>query len=217
MHLQREDPFGKMIYDYLENDNLPNETKMAKRISIVAEQFVIKDGILYHIEIPHGAVARDIFRVQLFLPQALRHNVVLETHQQLHLAVDKMCMKLKLEFWWPQMMRDVQRCIDNCSVCQADRKLRNPYQPPLKSPKCPNSPGESWVIDHVGPWEFGSKVAPHKPKYVLVCVDAYSGYVELITCRGTTAFETANVILDRLITHHSYCRSLRHDKGAAFT
>ena len=46
MHLQREDPFGKMIYDYLENDNLPNETKMAKRISIVAEQFVIKEGIL---------------------------------------------------------------------------------------------------------------------------------------------------------------------------
>ena len=120
------------------------------------EQFVIKEGILYHNEIPHGAVARDIFRVQLFLPQTLRHNVVHETHQQLQLAVDKMCMKLKLEFWWPQMMRDVQRCIDNCSVCQADRKLRNPYQPPLKLPKCPNSPGESWVIDHVGPWEFGS-------------------------------------------------------------
>ena len=63
MHLQCGNPFGKMIYDYLENDNLPNETKMAKRISIVAEQFVIKEGILYHIEIPHGAVARDIFRV----------------------------------------------------------------------------------------------------------------------------------------------------------
>ena len=141
-----------MVYDYLENDNLPNETKMAKRISIVADQFVIKEVILYHIEIPHGAVARDIFRIQLFLPQTLRHNVVLETHHQLHLAVDKMCMKLKLEFWWTQMMREVQRCIDNCSVCQADRKLRNPYQPPLKSPKCPNSPGESWVIDHVGPW-----------------------------------------------------------------
>ena len=91
---------------------------------------------------------------------------------------------LKLEFWWPQMMRDAQRCIGNCSVCQAARKLRNPYRLALKSPKCPNTPGESWVINHVGPWDDGSKKpGPHRPKYVLVCVDAYSGYVEHPGCQ----------------------------------
>ena len=143
-NLQIEDDFCKLIFRYLEDNELPAETKLAKRISILVEQFVIKEGIMYHLEIPAVGVAREVFQgVQLFLPQALWNNVVLEVHQQLHQALDKMVMQLKLQYWWPQMMRDVQRCIENCSTWQADCRLRNPYRPTLRSPKVPNSAGEA--------------------------------------------------------------------------
>jgi hypothetical protein len=38
--MQRNDDFGRLLIDYLENDELPGETKMAKIISIMGWVFI---------------------------------------------------------------------------------------------------------------------------------------------------------------------------------
>ena len=89
-NLQRQDQFGKFFFEYIESDKFYNNSRATKRISIMAVQFIIEEGLLYHLDIMAGA--KDSFWVQL-VSQTLRHDVMLDVHQHLHLTLYKMCMK----------------------------------------------------------------------------------------------------------------------------
>ena len=109
LDMQGSDGFSGAMIDYLRNDQLPSDTKEARGISVMSDQFMIKDGILYHIEIPGEGMAAETFRVQLYVPRALRPYLVNEVHSEAHMAVDKIVARLRLQFWWPGMFGDAQR------------------------------------------------------------------------------------------------------------
>jgi hypothetical protein len=215
---QSKDEFGSQMLAYLVNNELPRCTRTARYISVLADQFFIRDDILYHIEIPSGGRAEEVFRMQMYLPDTLRDHVAQELHLQMHLSTEKLVQKLKLSFWWPKMFNLVQRVVDNCEVCQADKKMRSPYRAPLKSPRVPNGPAQCWYLDHFGPIKIDkSSKSLRVPKYVLLAVDAYSLYTEIIPVTSTDSKTTARALIERVIGTHSFPVSLRHDRGAAFT
>ena len=217
LDMQGSDGFSGAMINYLRSDQLPSDIKEARRISVMSDQFMIKDGILYHIEIPGEGMAAETFRVQLYVPRALRPYLVNEVHSEAHMAVDKIVARLRLQFWWPGMFGDAQREIDNCSICQADMKMRKPYKAKLRSPSTPDGPAKVWCMDHLGPLNSEKGGKGNKPKYVLVVVDCFSMYVELIITNSTSAKSTARALLDRVITTHSFPDAIRHDSGSGFT
>jgi hypothetical protein len=215
---QEEDEFSSNMKSYLQDNELPAALRTARHIAVMSDQFVLRDQLLYHIEVPSGKVAHEVFKIQLYLPDRLQPQVATEIHQEMHFSVEKMVQRLRETFWWPQMYKIAQRIVDNCEVCEADRKLRQPYRAPLKSAKAPNGPAQSWYLDHFGPIPTAKSLKGHSvPKYVLLAVDAYSLYTEVIPVTSTSAKETAQAILERVIANHSFPISLRHDRGAAFT
>ena len=217
-HKQKEDEFGGQMLNYLMKGQLPKETRRSKYIVAHSDQFIIRDDLLYHIETFGTGDRNHNFRVQRYLPEGLREYVVNEIHLEMHLSVEKLIQRIKLDFWWPQMHNLVQRLVDNCAICEADRKLRNEYQAPMKFTQVPTGPGQCWYLDHFGPinTEKSSKWQ-RVPKYVLLAVDAYSLYTEIIAVASADAPTTAKAILERIIGTHSFPKALRHDSGAAFT
>ena len=173
--LQQEDIFCSEITAYLDRRDLPRDARRAKFIVTHSDQYVIKDQLLYHIEIPSGGVAEQIFRVQLYLPESLQSYVTQEIHEELHLAAEKLTQRLRLSYYWLHMHNMVQRVVQNCSVWQADRKIRKKYEAPLKFSHVPHLCNQVWQMDHLGP--INTEKGKLRPKYVLVVVDMDSLYV----------------------------------------
>ena len=60
---------------------------------------MIDKDVLHHMEVPAEGLASETFRIQLYVPVALRPYLVNEKHSEMHMAVDKVVVKLRLQFW----------------------------------------------------------------------------------------------------------------------
>ena len=104
----------------------------------------------------------------------------------------------------------------------------------MKTRKVVTNADEVWYLDHFSPintrklgsLHFYAKDEPDDPskeetkycpyKYVLVAIDSYTLYTELILCKGTSATETAKLIFEEIICRHSWPKALVHDQVTAF-
>ena len=78
--LQRKDPALADIIEYLECNNLPGDSKAAKKLLYTIEQYYLDpDGILCHIWIPGGKQVPTP-KSQLVVPCSLRHEVLINAH-----------------------------------------------------------------------------------------------------------------------------------------
>ena len=234
--LQLEDPMGGMIIKYLEEQILPEEKRMRERVYKSENNFLIDENsrLLYHVELVAGGLVKDYCLVQLFVPEDICDYLIQEYHQRAHQGLDRLVAQIRQRYWFPRMVTKISNYINNCNICQLQKQLRNPFKAPLKTRKVVTNAGEVWYLDHFGPIntrKLGSlhsyaedeldnplkeetKYCPYK--YVLVAVDSYTLYTELILCKGTSAAETAKLIFEEIICRHSWPKALVHDQGTAF-
>ena len=234
--LQLEDPMGGMIIKYLEEQILPEEKRMRERVYKSENNFLIDENsrLLYHVELVAGGLVKDYCLVQLFVPEDICDYLIQEYHQRAHQGLDRLVAQIRQRYWFPRMVTKISNYINNCNICQLQKQLRNPFKAPLKTRKVVTNAGEVWYLDHFGPIntrKLGSlhsyaedepdnllkeetKYCPYK--YVLVAIDSYTLYTELILCKGTSAAETAKLIFEEIICRHSWPKALVHDQGTAF-
>ena len=109
--LQRRDSALADIIEYLEFEELPNESKAAKQLLYTIEQYYLDpEGILCHIWVP-GGKRSSIPKSQLVVPASLRHEILVNVHDLPtggHLGVNKTYAKLRERYFWPKMYMDVQ-------------------------------------------------------------------------------------------------------------
>ena len=236
--MQRADPHSRDIIDYIEGDELPPEKRKAKRLIMMADHFFLDnvDNLLFHLDYPAGGLVKDYCIIQLYIPEELTNYVIQEMHAPMHLGKSGLIAQIRQRYWFPRMVSKIDKYIQNCNICQLEKHMRIPYRAPLKPRRMVTQPGEVWYLDHMGPIRYQRKdklnsfqVTPwsnkeaisdlevEEYKYVLIAVDSYSQYVELILCNGTTAVETADKIFKDVICRHSWPRALIHDQGTAFT
>ena len=234
--LQLEDPMGGMIIKYLEEQILPEEKRMRERVYKSENNFLIDENshLLYHVELVAGGLVKDYCLVQLFIPKDICDYLIQEYHQRAHQGLDRLVAQIRQRYWFPRMVTKISNYINNCNICQLQKQLRNPFKAPLKTRKVVTNAGEVWYLDHFGPIntrKLGSlhsyaEDEPDNPlkeetkycpyKYVLVAIDSYTLYTELILCKGTSTAETAKLIFEEIICRHSWPKALVHDQGTAF-
>ena len=234
--LQLVDPMGGIIIKYLEEQILPEEKRMRERVYKSENNFLIDENscLLYHVELVAGGLVKDYCLVQLFVPKDICDYLIQEYHQRAHQGLDRLVAQIRQRYWFPRMVTKISNYINNCNICQLQKQLRNPFKAPLKTRKVVTNAGEVWYLDHFGPIntrKLGSlhsyaedeldnplkeetKYCPYK--YVLVAVDSYTLYTELILCKGTSAAETAKLIFEEIICRHSWPKALVHNQGTAF-
>ena len=87
IEMQAGDDFSGAMIRYLKNNEIPANIKEARRITVMADQFMIDKDVLHHIEVPAEGLASETFRIQLYVPVALRPYLVNEVHSEVHMAV----------------------------------------------------------------------------------------------------------------------------------
>jgi len=96
--LQRQCPDFIPIFDYFETGELPTDDKAARKIILESEQFVIDNGILYHLLCPRTKRLDKMMPViqQLCVPKVLREKLMIAYHDdQCHIGQEKLYNSLK--------------------------------------------------------------------------------------------------------------------------
>ncbi|KAI0238488.1 hypothetical protein LSAT2_010787, partial [Lamellibrachia satsuma] len=106
--------------------------------------------------------------------------------------------------WWPGMDADIESCTKACESCQLVQ--RNPTNAPVH-PWIPSSrPGERVHIDYAGPVEG---------KMLLIVVDSYSKWPEVVIQNSTTSEATVNA-LRTIFSRGGIPHTLVSDNGPQF-
>ena len=64
-----------------------------------------------------AATAGGSERDRVICPTAIRRELIWDTHEQAHAGVQRVLAKLRLQWYWPSMERDVRLRVKRCEIC----------------------------------------------------------------------------------------------------
>jgi len=153
--------------------------------------------------------------VVLILPQKHVKSTIMLYHSQLgqtnHFGIQKTVQGLKKFFWWPGMQDDVAEVLSNCVQC---RKVKGPLEKtkvPLKIFQDGVLHGR-WHVDTCGPYPETSE----KYKYILIAIEAFSGWPVLVPLKTQTAKEMAQALITNVFSVYGAPLSILTDQAKAF-
>lgn len=174
-----------------------------------AKRFCYQNDLLFLV---CGSALRPVLR--LVVPDKIsRARILAQYHTSElagHLGVGKTYQRVVDRFYWRGMFRDVQTFVRQCQSCQLrkTRPHRYGYLHPI-------SVKEPWEV--VGMDLFGELPTTSRGnRYVLVMIDHFTKWPEVIPLRRIDALTIANCLHKHLICRHGCPRKLLTDRGAQF-
>uniref|UniRef100_A0A3B3T249 Gypsy retrotransposon integrase-like protein 1 n=1 Tax=Paramormyrops kingsleyae TaxID=1676925 RepID=A0A3B3T249_9TELE len=169
---------------------------------------VCRDGIL-----PDQGKVNAVLHFET--PVNVRQNTVLQYYHDHptagHLGMTKTLARLKHRFFWPNMSSGVKTYVSSCKVCQLTKPCqRKPAG--LMVPIRPQGPWEFVGVDFVGPLPRTS----NGNAYILVFVDYFSKWVEIVAVKEATAQVAASRLLSEVFSRHGAPTHLISDRGSPF-
>ena len=141
-----------------------------------------------------------------------RHGIVIGTHRGMgHFGVQRVLDRLQKNYRWRGMGDMVVRVIKACHSCArvkaGFRELGKELQPlPVRGM------GYRWGVDFAGPLE----PSPAGNKYVMVCIEHFSKWVELIPLKSKTSAGTAHGFLEGVPSRYGAPGEVITDQGGEF-
>jgi len=125
---QQKDGELRDIINFLRDGSLPDDSRVAKRISCQSSCFALVDGILYFIDPKHD------HRKRCAVPSHLRNQILEESHSGPmagHFAGEKLYKCLVTHWWWQGMYSDVMAHCMSCPQCAIVNAAGHVNRPPL--------------------------------------------------------------------------------------
>ena len=119
--------------------------------------------------------------------------------------------RLREKFYWDGMYHDVKRWINGCLLCQT-RKFGKSQHGAVGNLVATRPFQTLHTPDHMGPF----KVTSTGMRHILVVIDLFTQWVEIIAVKDTTAKETAKHFVERIICRHGCPDKIISDRGSAF-
>lgn len=120
----------------------------------------------------------------------------------------RLCKELKIS--WPSIKKDLQKYKAACPVCQKLNMVTD-ARPIQQHHRTTFEPFSCIAIDTLGPLPEDD----HGNKYVLVCIDEFSKFLELFPIKTTSAQEAATCLL-QLVGRYGCPREIMSDQGSQF-
>ena len=193
----QQDPFPEKILDMLRKG-----TRRSREISL-ADCSDVEGRLLYRgrIYVP------DLHQLRLRLTRQY-HDTPVAGHR----GQAKTYELLSREYYWPQMIKFVERYIRNCHTCGRGRSWRHKKQGLLRPPPVPERRWRHITMDFVTglPLVNGFDA-------VLNVVDRLSKLRHIIPCSTTiTSKDLAKLFIDHVWKHHGLPESCISDRGSLF-
>ena len=195
-------PFGPMI-KYLQEGDLPEDPKQIKRIIAEADNYVMLDGILYHLYYHRakGLPKADRLVRQLAVPEPVRFDCLQSYHDSIagggHQGSERTYHALRNKYYWPNMYRDVYAHVQSCIACQKAKRHFHGQKAPLH-PLPITDIFSTWHMDILGP----ITQTPQNEKYILVVVDSFSKWCEAFPLKLKKLQKFADIIFREIFTRY---------------
>jgi transposase InsO family protein len=208
---QLDDPLLAAIVQYHESETFPHDSKLAAKVTAIADQFVVEQGLLYkHTPVCRGGESL----LRLVVPPPFRQQILCAYHDHIlagHLGFQKSYDKLRRRFHWPKLYEDTKSYIKSCDACNA-RKRAVPRRLPIQ-PIPVDGPFDRLSVDVLGPLP----TTYSGNKYIVVATDAMTRWAEAFATKDQTSETLARVLVDGVICRHGCPRTLLTDRGKNMT
>jgi hypothetical protein len=200
------------IMDYLAFDILPDDSKLASKIAIVAEHYALIDDLLYH----HSSNRNKGFvdqHLQLVIPKNLRLPVLTAVHDKLsHRGIPACYNTLKVNYFWNNMYADLTNYVRSCVKCNEHKPCAKDNRPPLQPLPVATAPFQSYAIDLA----VKMNETPNGNKHIVAIVDTFTKYVQFIPTKNIEASTVAQVLYENVICRFGCFKTLVSDRGTQF-
>ena len=167
---------------------------------------------------PHGPMSGRLWRtmgtgVDLEVPAPdRRRGAVNQVHQNIgHLGRDRTYNMMTRQYWWSGMWADVTKAVRNCPECDRVHKTFAQQETTLRSP---NLQGMHYR------YSIDSATSLRKDLYgyqhVIVIVEHFSRWVELVPVKELTSEETARAFEERVISRVGAPVEVISDNGSEY-
>ena len=213
--LQLKDPYFGPLMNYLQDDTLPDEEKVAKKIRKGAQNYELIAGVLYNFWlVPKGSFIEKRARFRLCVPPEYRNQLMYAYHDtpiSAHRSAEKMYVLMKLSYFWKGMFLDIQNWVQSCIRCSKAKSLPRNRRAKLQ-PIMEHSPLGMVNIDLIGPMQE----SPEQYRYVLTMVDRATRYCFAVPIKDGSAITIAKAIFSDLISKFGLVDCLVSDRGLNF-
>lgn len=169
------------------------------------DEYVLEDNLLFKTSGPKKLLVVPYSLVERILH--LYHNETMSAH----VSRDRLSDILTNRFYWPRMKRDIADWVAACLVCRKVKPTR-PLRHGLLQPVAADYPFEKVGVDIMGPIH----ATKDKFRYVLVCVDYFTNWVEAAPLRSITASEIVEKFFSLIISRHGCPKIVISDQGKQF-
>ncbi len=141
-----------------------------------------------------------------------RLQLIRQVHEDLgHFGVRRTHSMLRGQYWWVGMQKEVATYVGRCEVCDRVRSSFNTLSPQLQ-PLPIMGLGYRWSLDFAGPLMTTSRGS----KYVLVMVEHFSKWIELVALPQNSSELAAAAFLDRVLARFGAPAEVLTDQGREF-
>ena len=141
---------------------------------------------------------------RIVMPFKLRQKTLSLVHEG-HLGIVGTNTNLRTKVWWPGIDRDAEKFCRSCYGCQLVARPSAPE--PLRPTELPDGPWIDLAADILGPLPNGESV--------LVLVDYYSRFYEIMLLRSTVTSKIT-AVLDEMFCRHGILVTIKTDNGPQF-
>ncbi|KAL5481633.1 hypothetical protein EMCRGX_G021832 [Ephydatia muelleri] len=200
---QKKDPHVMQTIRFLEEGELPQEEKQARKLALQAPMFAVTDGILYYVE-TKGGVRRVV------LPKHLQRQLVEESHGGRyagHFCVPKVYSMLAKHWWWEGMYTDVLQFCRSCPECAIATGGGRPVKL-LLSPIPVQRPFQIFGVDLME-----LPATSQGNKYVVVFQDFFSKWPLVFPVPDQKSERIVKLLADEIIPFCGVPEALLSDRG----
>jgi hypothetical protein len=207
-------PEFRHVYAYLNQGKLPEEDTLARRIVLEAQDYVLRDGVLYHLYTPQTKRINRALAVieQVCVPTRYRKVVAEQLHYPMHIGFDRLYSTVRSRFYWPGMYVFLHQYITSCLDCQRCKRWVHQGKTPVGA-NLISTPLTRWNVDFHGPYPMSEG-----KKYILVFICCTSGWPEVVATADTSAETVVRELFNCIISRYGVCRgiTLQSDNGSGF-
>lgn len=144
-----------------------------------------------------------------------REALILENHASAvegHKGVNKIYHRLRHNYFWSNMKKDIQDFINNCRNCQLKKLIRVKTKQPMVLTDTPGSAFDKISMDIMGPLPRSK----NQNEYILTMQDLLTKYSIAVPLKRATNLSIADAFLKNFICRFGAPKSLLTDQGSNF-
>ncbi|KAI9557180.1 hypothetical protein GHT06_016988 [Daphnia sinensis] len=177
---------------------------------LLSENFKLYRKVLYKRNSSQGR------KFLLCVPSILRRKIIEFCHDDPssgHMGVDKTIARVSERYWWPNFRKSVRKHVLSCNYCQFHKCVHGFPAGQLQPIPPPDHPLHTVGMDHLGPF----KATSGGKKYIFMCIDYLTKYVEAASVADTTSALVVEFINKNINFRHGGTTRIISDQGTAFS